>query len=315
MKIDDVIQRLKDIDLTTYPYQEIKRLLKNHIGEIFVVERYFHEGKQLMRARLNEKYDDRYNKKRDLSYKPKEFNKTYQRASTPYNTMFYACYLSENPSDKEINSMRVPCVMESIYKEFNDKKSSFYKKVTFGRWEVIQDLKLFPLFLSDNFSEKTSYLKEIKDNYDKNLKEIENECIVDKSRKILTYLANEFSKENINGDYDYMISAIFSEIITELGFDGVLYPSVRIKGQSFNIAITPKATEKLKLIAVTESSLYKYKENVQIGNDAFVELLGNEEKFELKQLDENLKIQHCLMDNLGFDSFEDFKNYCDRILK
>lgn len=100
MKIDDIIQRLKDIDLTTYPYEEIKQLLKNYIGRIFVVERYFHKGKQLMRGRLNERYNVRYTKKSDLSYKPKELNKEYQRASTPYNTMFYACYLSDNPSKK-----------------------------------------------------------------------------------------------------------------------------------------------------------------------------------------------------------------------
>lgn len=205
--------------------------------------------------------------------------------------------------------------METIYKEFNDKKSSFYKKMTFGRWEIVEELKLFPLFLSDNFSEKTSYLKGIKESYDKNLKEIENKEVAEKSRKILTYLANEFSKENINDDYDYMISAIFTEIITELGYDGVLYPSVRTVGKSFNIAITPKATEKLKLIAVTESSLYKHKENTKMGNDASIELLKNEEKFELKQSDEFLEQQYFLMDSLGFNSFEDFKDYCDRVCK
>lgn len=312
MTINELITKLKSFDLRTYPYAEIKNLLKENIGEILIVERTFHKGRQLMRGRLNERYDVRYTKKSDLSYKPKELNKKYQRASTPYNTMFYACYLSDNPSDKDIDSMRIPCIFESIYNELNDEKSSFYKKMTFGRWKVVEDLKLFYLFLSDNLSEKTSYLKEIKDNYGKKLKEIENECIAEKSRKILTYFANEFSKENINEDYDYMISAIFSEIIIELGYDGVMYPSVRTAGKSFNIAITPKATEKLQLIAVGESSLYKHKKNVGMGNDAFAELLGNEEEFELKQSDEHLEIQWSLIDNLGFNSFEDFKDYCDR---
>lgn len=315
MTINELITKLKSFDLRTYPYAEIKNLLKENIGEILIVGRTFHKGRQLMRGRLNERYDVRYTKKSDLSYKPKELNKEYQRASTPYNTMFYACYLSDNPSDEEISSMRIPCVMETIYKEFNDKKSSFYKKMTFGRWEIVEELKLFPLFLSDNFSEKTSFLKGIKESYDKNLKEIENKEVAEKSRKILTYLANEFSKENINDDYDYMISAIFTEIITELGYDGVLYPSVRTVGKSFNIAITPKATEKLKLIAVTESSLYKHKENTKMGNDASIELLKNEEKFELKQSDEFLEQQYFLMDSLGFNSFEDFKDYCDRVCK
>ena len=58
-------------------------------------------------------------------------------------------------------------------------------------------------------------------------------------------MANEFAKENINEDYDYMISAVFSEMATKNRVDGIIYPSVRVGGKGFNIAITPKATEKL----------------------------------------------------------------------
>ena len=310
MEINELITRLKSFDLETCPHAEIKSLLKENIGKILTIQHTFHKGMEFMRGRINEEYDIRYTKKIELSYKPQQYNKTYQRASTPNNTMFYACYLSSD--DSKIDSMRIPCIMESMYKEINDKNTSFYKKITLGRWKVIKDLNVIPLFLSDNLSEETSYMKEMKENYNTELSKINDKNFIEKSCKIQNYLANEFSKEDINGDYDYMISAIFSEIITELELDGVLYPSVRTNGQSFNIAITPKATEKLQLIAVGECSLYKHKEEVVVGNDASVELSGNEEEFELRQSDSFSDEQRYLIDNLGFDSFEDFKDYCDK---
>ncbi|WP_130868003.1 RES family NAD+ phosphorylase [Chryseobacterium indologenes] len=105
--------------------------------------------------------------------------------------------------------------------------------------------------------------------------------------KIQTYLAEEFAKEDITANFDYMILAIFSEIATKNGFDGIIFPSVRVSGEGFNIAITPKATKKLRLIVAGECSLYKHKDRTVIGNDAIIELNGDEEEFDMIELPNN----------------------------
>lgn len=308
MSIDNLIDSLKNLDLSTYPDKEIRSLLEQ-IGKISTLELYFHKGRQVMRARVNNN-DSRYRKKTDLSYKPQQFNITYQRASTPNRTMFYASCLSENPNDNEIQSIRIPCILESI-PEMRDNNSSFIKKITFGRWEVIDDLRLFPIILNETYYQNTIFLKEIADYYKKN-NELFDQTLAEKSEKIQSFLANEFAKEEIREDYDYMISAIFSELMIENNYDGVFYPSVRTVGKGFNIAITPKATEKLRLIFAGECTIYKHKMETSVGNDAYIILNGNEEEFDMidEKNRENQELR--LVDDLGFNSIEDFRDYCNR---
>ena len=308
MSIDNLIDSLKNLDLSTYPDKEIRSLLEQ-IGKISTLELYFHKGRQVMRARVNNN-DSRYRKKTDLSYKPQQFNITYQRASTPNRTMFYASCLSENPNDNEIQSIRIPCILESI-PEMRDNNSSFIKKITFGRWEVIDDLRLFPIILNETYYQNTIFLKEIADYYKKN-NELFDQTLAEKSEKIQSFLANEFAKEEIREDYDYMISAIFSELMIENNYDGVFYPSVRTVGKGFNIAITPKATEKLRLIFAGECTIYKHKMETSVGNDAYIILNGNEEEFDIidEKNRENQELR--LVDDLGFNSIEDFRDYCNR---
>lgn len=309
MSIDNLIDSLKNLDLSTYPDKEIRTLL-GEIGRFSTLELYFHRGREVMRARVNENEEIRYRKKSDLSYKPQQFNITYQRASTPNRTMFYASCLSENPNDNEIQTMRIPCILESI-PEMRDNNSSFFKKISLGIWEVIDDLKLFPIILNESYYKKTFFLKDLVDYY-KRSNVLFDQILSEKSEKIQLFLANEFAKENIENNCDYMISAIFTELMTENKYDGIFYPSVRTGGKGFNIAITPKATEKLRLIVAGECSVYKYKMETRVGNDAIVRLNGNEEEFDMIDLENSSKIESELLDQLGFDSIEDFIDYCNR---
>src|SRR5699024_168326 len=110
------------------------------------------------------------------------------------------------------------------------------------------------------------------------------------------FLASEFAKEKIESDFDYMISAIFTENVIRQGLDGVLYPSVRTAGKGFNIAITPKATEKLALYVAGECSIYKSKDQVVVGNDAIVELDGKQKEFKLLNKDNH---EQLLLEKIG----------------
>lgn len=275
--------------------------LFRQIGPVGYVVATFHRGKSVMRARPN--YNgERFEKRSDYSFKPQEYNKTYQRASTPYQTMFYATAVPENLEPGELDNMRVIGVAETI-PMLRDKTKSGYQKISFGRWFVNEDIKLLAIVQKDKYYEESSYTRELADAY-KQFIATTPKAIADKSLLFATYLADEFSKKEINGDYDYMISAIFSELVTSEGLDGVLYPSVRVGGKGFNIAITPEATKKLGLCVAGECSIYKLKDHTIIGNDAIVELKGTEEEFKLIDIERHEK--ECLA-RLRVSSIGDLK--------
>lgn len=296
MNINEIISEFKSLDLSAYPKKEIRKLFKK-VGAIGYVIVTFHKGKSIMRARPG----SGFSKKSDFSYKPQEFNSTYQRASTPQNTMFYATSIPENIEKGELDNMRIIGLAETI-PMLRDKTSSGYQKISFGRWYVKEDINLIAIVHEKDYYNKSKYTQELVNAYDEFISNAPKE-IIEKSLKFQSYLASEFSKEEINSDYDYMISAIFSELVTEQGFDGVFYPSVRVAGEGFNIAITPDATEKMGLYVAGECSIYKLKEHTVVGNDAIVELNGTEEEFEIKPITPNQQ-DECL-EQLGVETLDE----------
>ena len=300
MDINTIIERLKNLDLSTYPKDEILSLLQQarSIGYMVVT---FSRGKSIMRARPN--YNGEcFEKKSDYSFKPQEYNKTYQRASTPNQTMFYGTVIPEAVQPGELDNMRVIGLAETI-PMLRDKTKSGYQKVSFGRWKVHEDIRLLAIVQKDKYAEESSYTKELAESYKKFIAGVPGD-ILERSLAYTTFLADEFSKEDIKGDYDYIISALFSELAIQRGLDGIFYPSVRVGGRGFNIAITPDSTKKLGLYVAGECSIYKLKDHTVVGNDAIVELKGTEEEFKLIEID-NLQ-KECLA-QLGLTSIDDLK--------
>jgi len=205
MDIKETIKKLKELDLSKYPKEEIENLIKT-VGEIGCIIVTFHKGKSVMRARPN--YNgERFSKKSDFSFKPEEFNQTYQRASTPNQTMFYATSIPENIEKGELDNARFIGVAETI-PMLRDKTKSGYQKISFGRWYVKENINLLAIIHKDTYLKESSYTQELIGAYQKFVKEFPKE-IVDRSLEFQTFLADEFAKETINEDYDYMISAIF----------------------------------------------------------------------------------------------------------
>lgn len=298
MDITTLIARFKNLDLSTYPKDEILTLFKQ-LGNIGYVIVRFHRGKSVMRTRPN--YNgERFETKSDYSFKPPEDNTKYQRASTPSQTMFYATVIPENLQSGELDNMRVIGVAETI-PMLRDKTKSGFQKISFGRWYVHKDISLIGIVQKERFAVESSYTKELAEGYKDFINSTPPE-IQERSLAFTTFLADEFSKEDIREDYDYMISALFSELATKRGLDGIFYPSVRVGGKGFNIAITPEVTKKIGLYVAGECSLYKLKDHTVVGNDAIVKLKGTEEAFKLTEIESQEKV--CLA-RLGVTSIAD----------
>lgn len=300
MEIEEVINSLKQLDLSSYPRSEILDLF-NEVGEIGHIVVSLYPGFTIMRARPHRGLP-RFTKKSDFLHKPPEFNTTYQRASTPKQTMFYASLLPEKLEPGELDMLRLVGFAETM-QHLRDKTKCAYEKISYGRWSVDQEIRLLAIIHKSDYYSASNYTRELVHAYEGFIQSAPKEFI-ERSLRFSEYLSDEFSKEVINHDYDYMISALFAEKVTQMGLDGVLYPSVRVLGKGFNIAITPEATKKLSLFVVGECSVYKRRDNFVVGNDALVELDGDEEEFELQDLED---MQKEYLAELGVNSIKELE--------
>ena len=300
MGIDEIISELKDLELSSNPEIRVRELL-GQVGGIGYMLVTFHKGKSIIRARPNNE-GERFLKKEDYSFKPQQLNTTYQRASTPYKTMFYGSVLPEDFESEELKNARIVGVLESLI-WLRDKTSSGYKKISFGKWIVQENINLIAIIHNDTYFSESNYVRELVDAYTHFIAK-EDKGMIDKSLKFQRFLAEEFSKD-ITTQFDYLISAIFTEsAIAIQGIDGILYPSVRAMGRGFNVAISPEACSKLGLFVVGECSVYKLRDHTVIGNDFVAELDGKTDEFELKEI-ENHRME-CLQ-QLGITSIDDLK--------
>lgn len=287
MEIQEIIDNLRAMDLSKDPRTEIQETMKK-VGELGLVVVHLSAGTPIMRGRPN-KPNERFEKKSDYSFKPPECNKTYQRASTPYQTVFYGVVPNSKNiktiTSNELKEMRQACFCEVFHKGID---LEITPKISFGRWQVKSEefLNLIAIVQEEKYNGSNILLEELNSAYQNFLETTKDEKVRNSSLKYNTFLANEFSKIEISTDYDYMISAIYSEfVIVQNVFDGVMYPSVRNNGKYFNIAISPDVVnKKIELLSVGECPIIQNGINTIISKcDYFAHLQDNEDKFELKQ--------------------------------
>ena len=266
MNYSEIIEKLETIDLKSYPKEEIIALISK-FGKVGAIITTLHEGKRIIRARINE--DNKHFKSvSELSYKPQKYNTTYQRASTPQKTMFYGSIVPEILGKTEPETARITTLYElSEFVRAIDTVGT--QRITYSVWAVCKDVELVSLIHYKNFERPTELLKKLQVDYEifisqfPELKQI--------SLDITKFLGEQFAKPvNSSNDYNYMISAIYSEMIINFGFDGVLYPSVKLAGEGINIAIKPEIIgEKVKFVHAGECTIYKNKKEVFVGNDTY----------------------------------------------
>lgn len=278
-----ILKAIESIDLSTYPYQKIKDLIAS-IGNTGGIITTLHPGKIILRARPN--YNgERFHKVGEIGYKPAEYNETYQRASTPYNTMFYGSAISDNVTEEELGIARIIGVFEAV-PFIKNPESEGEQIITYSRWRVVKDIRLVSIVHHKDFKRKNSYAEEQRVNFEKFLAEHPKD-IGDKARLVTNFFANQFAKELTPKDYDYMISAIYTELATENGMGGVFYPSVRTGGEGFNVAIHPSYINNKYIVpeVIGECTLYKRGQNSFVDNDTIVELYAGQEEFEFGQVE------------------------------
>ena len=300
MNVEATLDKLRALDLSKYPYYKAKELFRD-LGQVGFVINTLHSMKVITRARSGCGYTN----KSDLSYKPQKYNNKCQRASTPNNTMFYGTIAKDGCP---IDETRLIAASECSSLLRGGINTSGIEKITFGRWQVIKDIDLVSVVHKDIFAdvENNALLKELHIGYEEFIKKFPD--IEEKNNLIAKFFAEEYSKENITNDYDYFLSAVFSEFVAyDLGYDGVMYPSVQVGGQiGFNVAIKPDAVDnKMRLDIIGESTLYKNKDKSINITD---KISSMETWIYLDSISSSQMDNDEILSKLGISSFDELNN-------
>jgi hypothetical protein len=257
-----LLTHLGNLDLKQYPDEEVKKAIRGFRAYPLNVTE-FHIGNVIYRIRPNTG-NKSFTNASDLSYKPQAYNKTYQRASSPQATMFYGSIIPQENLNSEVDMARVIAATEASNLIRNKDSADGVEIVSFGKWRVLDTISLGTVVYSEVERNVTPYAKG-RAKYVLELLE-KSPDIAQQGKLMMDFIASEFSKKEIRGDFDYIISALFTERIIEKGFDGVIYPSVRAEEKGMNVAILPNVVDnRMRLEGVVECKVYKQ------GSDILVE--------------------------------------------
>lgn len=274
------IDRLKALNLSTNPIEDIREIMHD-FGRVGVIVMTLHEGKTIIRARPNET-NQTFSLISDISYKPAKFNTTYQRASTPHTTMFYGCVVPENIAKDEFDNARVTAVLEAS-KLYREGIEDGEEKITFSRWTVTKDIPLIAIVYHKDFINNSSHTSELYSAYQSFLQSSPADLI--NSNIITEFLASEFAKSETQNEFDYLISALYTELVVQQGYAGVYYPSVRAGGKGFNVAIHPYFVDNCMIpIVAGECTIYKRGEHIVMDNDTITEIELGQTEFTVKPI-------------------------------
>jgi hypothetical protein len=287
---EQAIEQLKNINLSAYPHKEIIDLI-GKLGQFGLLKITLHPGQIILRGRPEA---GSFNKREQLSYKPQANNNTYQRASTPFQTMFYGTIISEKDmADKPDFFPRLVTALEAS-KIIRDNGDGI-EPLTYSQWVVTRDISLLAICYHKDFFNNSTYTKELARDFLK-MSEEQSPALHAKTVKITNFLADVFAKEVRSDapDYEYLISAIFTEISLQRSkgeLHGIYYPSVRAQGGGYVVAIMPEiADNNLRLTAAGECIVYKKGLNITVDNETACVIEDDTKEFTMIPVDSKNKI-------------------------
>ncbi len=278
-----LIKKFRGLNLSLYPVEEINRIF-NQIGRVYYLETVYNYPKFIHRARPVDN-NEVINTVSGLKYKPKNLNKTYQRASIPNQTMFYGSVLPESSENDFIDNTRITGAFESVDFLRNPEIKEGKQKLLFGKWIVKDEITLISIFFMKFRNSRNSWIKKIADEFYKNIEQFEDNEIK-RNKTVVNYFAHEFSKlYKDKNDYNYIISSIFANKCLQNNKDGVLYPSPRTLGYGLNVAIKPEIVDsKMDLVSVLECEIFKKNKRVIMNNLRFTKIQKGDDSFNLQEI-------------------------------
>lgn len=245
----DTLSKLKRLDYTSATPDTVRDILSE--VQLATIEYTIPSNFYILRGRkgLN------INKREDMTYCPVNLCKNIQRATLAGQTMFYGV-ISDNQSHLE--NARAICAIECSELCKEGILSSGKETFTISHWVVEEPLRVCS-FITDTTYTAVSNNELLNQMREAFIRIHQRNNSAETIKMVSRFISDEFSK-TINDSSEYLISAtIASDFINNLGFDGVIYPSVKLGGQAgLNIALSPQAVDtKLSFRRTLVQTLYK----------------------------------------------------------
>ena len=240
----DVIKALRSLDLSSYPYDEVKTLVSKFAPKILGI--WIPKGQLIERIRPDTDVFER----KGVSYRPAEHNTKPQRATLPGKTAFYGTL--SHMVEPTWNTRYVSLLEASkLYRKGPQENGG--ETYTWSRWMVADKIHLGVVVDETVFASATHnpLLQMARQEW------IKGKAFTDgamQSDEYNTFVVSQFSKM-VSNDYEYIVSATIAEMMMDASkFDGVIYPPVQAAGDyGMNVAIRPDVVNsKLMLTDVSE---------------------------------------------------------------
>jgi hypothetical protein len=278
-EFDSLLYQLEDVNLSEDSAEKQLYDLFKKLQTLPVVSYSLPANSPLTRARLNND-GERYSQVHQVWHKPTEFNTGFGRASNPYINVMYGAINpytdhSINKPDERITAL---CEISNIY--FTEPEDLKTEVVTFARWVPGKELNMVCPFDFSELSLESPIMNELNEAYLKVIRD--NESFKEQITRFHAYISSQFSKYPIAHEYEYKTTALFTEMILSMGFDGVIYPSVKTDLKGINVAINSEFVEKnFKLFAVGECTHYRKRKYSYVNNDLLTDKIKEDGTFQL----------------------------------
>ncbi|MDO5340971.1 MAG: hypothetical protein Q4F69_00750 [Bacteroidia bacterium] len=245
MTNDEIIRRLLSLDLSTYPYDEVRELV-SLFGPMIV--RMTIDG-NLIIERLRPEVG--FTKRKDVTYKEGKLEDFPNRATIPGRSIFYGtiAHHKDNPMNRRYIAI---CESSSLLKK--GKNVSGRESYTLSIWGIKRPLSVGFIVNDKAFENRNNrLLQDAKEYYNRNRSFIESPLQMDIYKD---FVVEQFSNPVADDQrYKYIISAtIADKMMYASGLDGIVYPSVKADGEAgLNIALKKECVDDaLKLLNVEE---------------------------------------------------------------
>lgn len=206
--------------------------------------------------------------KESFECKPPKRITEFQRASIPYESVFYGAVGDRDVEDGDFIAM---LETSSLHRNNRDRGQEV---IFVSRWRVKKDINMSLICHPNVFvnSNRNSTVNAMQKNYIRRLPDYPSEKeFIPIFDKLVEFVAGQFAKKVSEGDnIQYMISSYFAHnsFSTE---SGIIYPSVQVNGTlGYNVALRPDIAENnLEFISAEKHILYKAKDYMQVPADIY----------------------------------------------
>jgi len=191
------ILKIASKNLANIDYKNIFRLICE-VGLTNMIGFNIPEGTTITRLRPSE--EKPFSNLSEISYNPK--CDKFGRANAHNSPMFYGSFAAPKIQEPILtNTAEIIHVLANGNHRIQNDSIEF----TIGKWKIIKPLPVFPIIFDESYLFKNEIFRPLYDTY------IKTNRNYSRNIKIIEFIAQEFSKKEIQSDSDYKITAAFTE--------------------------------------------------------------------------------------------------------